>query len=260
MKRIDLYQEYNIQNKREQANGVLDVFTEETTKNKSIIVCPGGGYCCLAPHEGVPIAERFASLGYRTFILYYSCAPVTFPFALTEALCAIDYVKKTYGGEVGILGFSAGGHLVGTTLTLFNKEFALKRIAERAGIIEDDFKDRRPDFGIMCYPVVSSKPDLIHQGSFDNLCGNDNEDIRPFLSLEEQADEMTPPTFFWHTVADNGVPYRNSVVMSEAIEKFGTKTFVQLFPEGKHGLGLAPDFADVSTWPETCDRFLDTLS
>lgn len=256
MNGYDIYREYGIKKPR-RGKGNLSLIGD-VQSDITLIVCPGGGYTGLAPHEGVPVAEKFASLGIRTYQLLYSVSPVRFPYALTEALCAIDFVRKMHGGKVGILGFSAGGHLAGSAATLFDKQFATDAIKKETGLDVSKMPGCRPDYGVLCYPVVSTKEVYAHEGSFNALCGRKYSHLRDSMSLENQVSETTPPIFFWHTRADNGVPYQNSVVMSDALASFGTKTEVLLFPNGHHGLGLGNDerYPEVRVWPEKCAEFL----
>jgi acetyl esterase/lipase len=225
----------------------------------AVIVCPGGGYARRAPHEGEPVARWLNSLGISAFVLSYRVAPYRHPHPLADAQRAIRYVRAHAGrwhidpARVGILGFSAGGHLAATAATHFDGgNPAAADPVERAG--------SRPDAVILCYPVISFVQHA-HQGSARNLLGDDpSEEQRRLLSNELHVTAETPPAFLWHTAEDGGVPVENSLVFGAALRRHGVPFALHVFPHGRHGLGLAQDTPLVSTWPDLCAAWLRSLS
>jgi len=152
--------------------------------------------------------------------------------------------------RIGILGFSAGGHLTSTTGTFH----------EPGKPEADDPIERvsaRPDFLVLCYPVITmSKPEA-HMGSAHNLLGKDADpDMLKALSTETRVDETTPPTFLMHTTGDKGVPPLNSVFFYEALVRHGVPAEMHIFEQGPHGVGLAPDDPALSVWPSLCIEWL----
>lgn len=211
-----------------------------------VIVCPGGGYVNLAmDHEGRQIAEWMNSVGIAAFVLKYRLGPrYHHPAMIDDAHQAIRMVRSRaaeFGiapDRIGIMGFSAGGHLASTAATHFD-----------AGT--------RPDFAILVYPVISFTTKYTHQGSRRFLLG-DNPDpkVVESLSNELQVTPQTPPTFLFHTDTDTAVPPENSVLFYMALKKAGLPAEMHIFGEGQHGLGLAQTHADLSIWPTLLANWL----
>jgi acetyl esterase/lipase len=152
--------------------------------------------------------------------------------------------------RVGVLGFSAGGHLASTAATHF----------DRGNAQSDDPIERqscRPDFAVLCYPVIAFEQPYTHRGSQRNLLGdNPDPQLVASLSNEKQVTSDTPPTFLWHTTEDTGVPPENSVVFYLALRQAKVPAELHIFEHGRHGLGLAKDIPAVSTWPKLCEAWL----
>jgi acetyl esterase/lipase len=233
----------------------------ESRTGAAVIVCPGGGYRLLAAdHEGRQVAQWLNSLGVSAFVLQYRLGPrYHHPAPLQDAQRAIRMVRSratTWGvdpARVGILGFSAGGHLASTAATHFDegRPDATDPI-ERASA--------RPDFAVLCYPVVSLEAPVAHAGSRVHLLGETAEAaLVELLSNERQVTPRTPPTFLWHTADDSAVPVENSLLFFQALRKAGVPAELHVFPHGRHGLGLAPGDAAVSQWPGLCARWMDGL-
>jgi acetyl esterase/lipase len=146
--------------------------------------------------------------------------------------------------RIGILGFSAGGHLASSAGTHFDQgNSQASDPIDRAGC--------RPDFLILCYPVISFTTPYTHQGSKKNLLGeNPDAKLVESFSNELQVTSQTPPSFLWHTDADTGVPPENSVLFYLALRKARVPAELHIFEKGRHGLGLARDVPAVSSWPE----------
>jgi acetyl esterase/lipase len=224
----------------------------------AVVVCPGGGYRNLAmDHEGDQIAKWLNSLGVSAFVLKYRLGPkYHHPVELSDAQRAIRTVRfkaaeyRVAADRIGIMGFSAGGHLASTAGTHFD--------AGDAGA--SDLIDRvssRPDFLVLGYPVISFTTPYTHKGSLQNLLG-DNPDPKlvESLSNELQVTAQTPPTFLFHTTADTTVPVENSVLFYLALRKAAVPAEMHIYERGPHGLGLAPlDEAD-SSWPSRLAAWL----
>jgi acetyl esterase/lipase len=218
----------------------------------AVIVCPGGGYGGLAMEkEGNEIARWLNSLGVAAFVLKYRLGPkYRHPIELGDAQRALRTVRskaaqfRILPDRVGIMGFSAGGHLASTAGTHFDA-------GNPSAADPIDRLSSRPDFLVLCYPVISlNNAPYVHRGSLRNLLG-DNPDPKlvEYLSSELQVTAQTPPTFLFHTNADTGVPPENSALFYLALRKAGVPAEIHIYERGPHGVGLATtDHAD-STWP-----------
>jgi acetyl esterase/lipase len=216
----------------------------------AVIVCPGGGYVHLSMEkEGSDVAHWWNSLGVTAFVLKYRLGPkYRHPIELGDAQRAIRTVRSRAAewgvrpDRVGIMGFSAGGHLTSTAGTHFDagKPDAADAI---------DRLSSRPDFLVLGYPVVSFT-DHAHQGSKRALLG-DNPDPKLVenLSNELQVTAQTPPAFLFHTSNDGTVPVENSVMFYLALRKAGVPAEMHIYENGPHGVGLAPTDEALSSWP-----------
>ena len=215
-----------------------------------MVVVPGGGYTHKAAHEGDPVAEMLAGAGVSAYVLDYRVAPCHMCAPLADASRAIRRVRGLGYEKVAILGFSAGGHLACSAATLYtpgDPEAAdpLERLSSR------------PDGFIPCYAVVSFVA-YRHQGSLENLLGEragDQKLLRRF-SAELQVTPDTPPAFIWHTCEYASVPVENSVNLAAALARAGVPFELHIFPEGRHGLGLAEAYEDVRQWAPLLQRWL----
>jgi acetyl esterase/lipase len=216
----------------------------------AIVVCPGGGYQNLSmDKEGYAIAKWLNTLGVSAFVLKYRLGPrYHHPIELGDAQRAIRIVRSRaaeYGlqaDRIGIMGFSAGGHLASTAGTHFD--------AGNAGAADAiDRASSRPDFMVLCYPVISFGT-FAHTGSKKNLIGeNPDPKLVELLSNELQVTKDTPPTFLFHTTTDATVPVENSVMFYSALRKAGVPAELHIYERGPHGVGLAPADPVLSTWP-----------
>jgi acetyl esterase/lipase len=233
----------------------------EKANGASVVVCPGGGYGVVAAdHEGKQVAEWLNSFGVSAFVLQYRLGPrYHHPAPLQDAQRAIRLVRskaREFGIDprrVGILGFSAGGHLSSTAGTHFD--------AGRATDVDPiDHESSRPDFMVLAYPVISLVSPFTHKGSLANLLGSDPDPkLVESLSNELQVTKDTPPTFLFHTADDPGVPVANSIVFFEALQKAGVPAEMHIFAHGPHGVGLAPKDPALSTWPALCAAWMKGL-
>jgi acetyl esterase/lipase len=239
---------------------------KERATGSSIVICPGGGYVFLATeHEGKEVAEWLNSLGVAGVVLKYRIAPrYKHPAPLEDARRAIRTVRsksKEWGldpDRVGVMGFSAGGHLASTLATHF-REPDPHPTAAMDGLRE------RPDLAILVYPVVSLTAEYRHKGSARNLLGPDASKAKlTEFSNETQVTEKTPPTFLAHTMADAGVPVENSVAFAMALREHKVPFELHVFEKGQHGLGLgtgskrlkiAPE-PSFEAWPGLCATWL----
>ena len=216
----------------------------------AVIVCPGGGYQHLSMEkEGSDVAKWWNSLGVTAFVLKYRLGPkYHHPIELGDAQRAIRMVRARAAewnirpDRVGIMGFSAGGHLASTAGTHFDSGKA-----DASDAI--DKQSSRPDFMALGYPVISFT-EHVHQGSKKMLLG-DNPDPKLVenLSNELQVTAETPPTFLFHTSNDRTVPVENSVMFYLALRKAGVPAEMHIYEDGPHGVGLAPTDETLSTWP-----------
>lgn len=223
-----------------------------------VIVCPGGGYAFKAEHEGRPIAEWLNSVGYNAFVLDYRVSPYRQPVPLLDLQRAVRFVRfhsdeyKIPGNGIGVLGFSAGGHLAASSAVFFDNG--------RSGGDSVDGVSCRPDFAVLCYPVIDMSGDFGHEGSTDNLLGeNASDELKEKYSLQKQVKADTPPVFLWHTSDDGSVPVRNSLAFADALSEKKILFALNIFPHGHHGLGLAPKTPDVSKWTYMCEIWLNQL-
>lgn len=225
----------------------------------AIVVCPGGGYGGLAmDHEGKQIAEWLNSFGVAAAVLEYRHRGKGYghPAPMQDVQRAIRTVRanaekwEIKPERVGVLGFSAGGHLASTAATHF----------DRGNAQSDDPVERqscRPDFAVLCYPVIAFDQPYTHQGSQRNLLGESADPaLVASLSNEKQVTSETPPTFLWHTTEDTAVPPENSVQFYLALRRAGAPAEMHVFEHGRHGLGLAKDIPAVSLWPKLCEDWL----
>ena len=226
----------------------------------AIVVCPGGGYGRRAPHEGEPVARWLNGLGIAAFVLDYRVAPFRHPFPLLDAQRALRTVRHRAAAwrvdprRVGILGFSAGGHLAATAATHHDA-------GDPTAADPIDRLSSRPDLLVLCYPVITFAGPARHAGSMRNLLGDaPTEAQQRHLSGELQVNANTPPTFLWHTAEDAGVPVENSLLFASALGRHGVPFALHVFPQGRHGLGLATDAPGASAWPALCATWLRTLS
>jgi acetyl esterase/lipase len=234
---------------------------KEKATGAAVVICPGGGYGHLAiDHEGHQIARWLNSFGVAGFILKYrhrnSGAGYGHPVPLMDAQRAISMVRARAAefevdpARIGILGFSAGGHLASTAATHFHT----------GRTDTDDAIDRvscRPDFAVLVYPVISLTEWFTHVGSRTNLLGRDGDaELIRQLSNELHVTPQTPPTFLLHTNEDTAVPAENSVYFYLALRKAKVPAELHIYEKGQHGVGLGAAAGAVGTWPRRCEEWM----
>ena len=216
----------------------------------AMIVCPGGGYGALASnHEGRQVAGFLNSLGIAAFVLRYRLGPrYHHPIELGDAQRAVRTLRAHAGewrldaARVGVMGFSAGGHLAMSASTLFDAgDPGSVDIVDRSG--------SRPDIVVLGYPVISMTAPWTHAGSKRNLLGDDaNVDMARRLSGEHAVTRETPPTFIFQTNEDRSVPAENSLHYFLALRQAGVPAEMHIFEKGPHGVGLANDDPSLAPW------------
>lgn len=244
-------------------NPKLDYYPadEEISNGTAVIICPGGAYWLLAVgHEGAAVAHWFNRLGISAFVLKYrlpsneimndkSVGP------LQDAQEAIRMVRRNANewgidpDRIGIMGFSAGGHLASTASTHFDEN-----------VYEADTISARPNFSLLIYPVITMKPEFTHQGSKKNLLGeNPSEEQIIRFSNELQVNEDTPPAFLVHSLNDGAVPVQNSINYAMAMKNFLIPCELHIYQHGGHGYGLGRSNDTESYWPDACENWLRVL-
>ena len=262
-KEEDLTNESGVYRISKVTDPTLTVFAppKEKANGTAIIICPGGGYEHLAyAHEGVATAKWLNEIGITAFILKYrlpsdlimkdkSVGPLQ---DAQEAMRIVRRNAKEWNinpGKIGIIGFSAGGHLASTLCTHYNDE-----------IYNADTTSARPDFSILLYPVISMKPDITHKGSRENLLGSNptKTEIENF-SNDLQVNKNTPPAFIVLAENDKSVPVQNSINYFLALKKFNIPAELHIFQTGGHGFGLGKKGETESYWPEVCKNWLQVM-
>ncbi|MBZ9630057.1 alpha/beta hydrolase fold domain-containing protein [Salegentibacter sp. LM13S] len=238
----------------------LKIFlTENPGKNASILILPGGGYSHLSVEkEGRKVAKWANSLGLNAFVLHYrlpsdeimedkSLAPLA---DAQQAMRLIRNKAKDWNlnpDQIGVLGFSAGGHLAASLSTRFEEKIAS----------EDQGISARPDFSILIYPVISMMNEFTHKGSQESLLGkNADEDLLRKFSNEYLVSAQTPPSFLVHATDDKAVPVENSLEYYKALKENNVPVEMHVFEDGGHGFGLGQKGTN-SFWPKNLEKWLD---
>jgi acetyl esterase/lipase len=234
---------------------------KETANGTAVIICPGGGYGRLAvDHEGSQVAVWFNKMGVTAFVLKYrlpsdvimkdkSIGP------LQDVQQAIRLVRSrsrefnTDPNKIGIMGFSAGGHLASTASTHFNE-----KVYET-----NDTTSARPDFSLLIYPVISMDTTITHRGSRNALIGlKPTPELEKRFSNELMVTDKTPPAFLVHATDDGTVPVENSIRYLLALRAHHIPAELHIYQKGGHGFGLGKSNGTESTWPEACKKWLES--
>ncbi len=238
----------------------LDIYPAPGRLNvrTAVVVCPGGGYHHLAlDHEGKQVAEWLNSLGITALVLKYRLGPAyRHPSQMMDVQRALQYTRANAESlscrpdKIGVLGFSAGGHLASVSGTHILK-------ANPASKDPLQQVSSRPDFMILVYPVISLATEITHLGSKINLLGEKPDaKLVESMSSELQVTAETPPTFLILGDNDKAVPAENSLVFYAALRKAGIPAELHIFQRGPHGFGLAPLDSTLSLWPHLCKNWL----
>lgn len=234
-------------------------------KRPCMVVCPGGGYARCSEREEEPIALKFLNWGFNVFVLRYSCEPHRYPTQIREVAAAFEEVYANADQwhcdttKIGIIGFSAGGHLSAHYSNAYNSEAVRKVFPE----------SKKPNFTVLCYPVISADESFAHKGSFQNLLGTypHGADVEKY-SCEKMVSADTPPTFIWHTAEDQAVPVKNSLVYATALADNKVPFSLRIYPYGVHGLStvdhltldedrLDPKTLLANTWLDDLKSWMD---
>jgi acetyl esterase/lipase len=228
-----------------------------TGTGTAAIVCPGGGYACLAvDKEGAEATRWLTSLGVTACLLKYRVAPYRHPAPLTDVLQAMRIVRSrarelgVNPSGVGIVGASAGGHLAASAATMFDASEG------KTGAALDAIC-ARPDFVVLLYPVITMAEPHAHAGSRRALLGErPSAELVARLSLERAVTAATSPAFIMHTAEDASVPIENSILFYRALRAAGVPAELHLYESGAHGFGWQAGLGPTSEWPERCADWL----
>lgn len=220
--------------------------SKENNCGTAVLICPGGGYSGVSAFkEGAEIAKWFNELGVSAFVLYYRMPNGHYEIPLKDAQTALSIIQKRARewkinkNKIGIMGFSAGGHLASTVGTHFR------------------IKAERPAFMLLAYPVVTMNKDLTHNGSRENLLGkNPSDELVKLYSNELQVTKKTPPTFIVHARDDGAVPIANSENLLKALQKNKVPAKLVTYDQGGHGFGMRKKGIPVENWPQEMKAWL----
>ncbi len=246
-------------------NPHIEVFlpSKSNSNGQAVVIFPGGGYSILAyDWEGTDIAKWLNSKGIAAFVVKNrlpddASSKIGHLSPFLDARRAIRLVRfyaadfNIDKNRIGVMGFSAGGHLAATLSTHYDDE--IPSVKDSIAL-----ENARPDFSILLYPVITMQNDYTHQGSRTALLGeNPEKDLIDKYSNETQVTENTPPTILIHSSDDGAVPYQNSVQYYDALIEKGVKAEMHIYSTGGHGYSLAIGQSHLSTWT---DRVVDWLA
>jgi len=210
----------------------------ESYPKPGMVVCPGSGYAKCAKREAEPVAIRLLGMNFQVFVLTYSCAPLRYPIQLLEVAALFSLIHQNQKewdvdpDKVGIMGFSAGGHLAANYSCCFDGEE-----------IKQYFKENyRPCMAVLGYPVISADLSILNTDSFEQLLGHhpEGEEGKKY-SCEYLVSSKTPPTFIWHTAEDQCVFVENSLRYATALSRNKIPYTMHIYPHGEHGLSTLDD-------------------
>ena len=232
---------------------------EQSEPSPAVLIFPGGGYAFRSEKfEGLHVAEWLNTHGISAFVLNYRLSAD--PVPLEDARLAMALLRSEAAAynidpdRIGVMGFSAGGHLAATLSTLYDDETRPP--------LPEPYTDysTRPDFSSLAYPVITMQPPHAHQGTRGIITGGDlSEAKRQSLSAEVLVDAATPPAFIWSTITDEIVPYQNSQMYADALEAHGVPYRLEFYDTGPHGTGLAQDEPDANVWPAQFIEWLNEI-
>lgn len=237
--------------------------TLSSANGSSVIIFPGGGYGHLAKnHEGMEIAKWFNSIGIHAFVVHYRLGSSGYrhPIMLMDAQRSMWWVRQNankYGidtSKIGIIGFSAGGHLASSLGTHFQS------YVENCLTKTETQYQLRPAFMILGYPVISMDNEITHKGSKKNLLGENPEDyLVKLMSNELQINTLTPPTFIFHSSDDKVVVVENSIRFYQGLVKYNVPAEIHIFATGNHGYGMVKERGiAANSWGNLCKSWLIT--
>jgi len=235
----------------------LTFYPAEKPNGSAVIVCPGGGYGGLAAHEGEPFAQFLNTLGITSWVLKYRLGPkYKHPVMLGDVSRAIRTVRanaaewKLDPKRIGIMGFSAGGHLASSVSVHYDD-------GDPQAADPIDRVSSRPDVSVLCYPVITMMDDFTHKGSQTNLLGHDAPlELKKKMSSELQVTKNTPPAFIYHRWGDGGVPVENPLQYAAALRKNGVRFELHVYDHNGHGQGFAKDDPIDGDWTQRLAHWL----
>ncbi|MBQ4377969.1 MAG: alpha/beta hydrolase [Treponema sp.] len=248
-------------------------------KRPFALIIPGGAYNHVGIREGEPVAVKMNSLGFHAAILNYTIKPMKFPDALTDLANAVALIRSNAEKwnidphKIVVIGFSAGGHLAGSLGAFWNSEF-LKDYVQHAP------EEIKPDALLLSYPVITSNNKYWHEESIKNVIGSispenaekicrslGKENMTEVVSIEKNITKDFPPAFIWHTLQDECVPAKNTLLLADSLYEAGIDCEYHLFNRGKHALSLATEESshsgridiekECSLWPELFINWLE---
>jgi acetyl esterase/lipase len=222
------------------------IASEDNNSGTAVLICPGGGYSGVSfIKEGEEIAQWYNKIGVSAFVLYYRMPNGHHNIPLKDAQTAMEIIQQRAKEwninrkKIGVMGFSAGGHLASTLGTHFTN------------------KRNRPAFMVLAYPVISMQAAITHKGSRNNLLGKmPNEALVQLYSNELQVNKKTPPAFIFHAQDDKAVPILNSQLFADALRANKVPVELYIFPEGGHGIGMRPTNPEADKWPEMLENWM----
>ena len=217
----------------------------------AMIVCPGGAYQYKADYEGAPIAERLNEFGISAFVLDYRVLPCSSYAPLSDAQRAIRVVRSLGYEKVGIMGFSAGGHLSACAATMYD-------LGDPCAVDPIERLSCRPDAFAPCYGLLSMMEGETHEGCTCEFLGELAADtgVRRSFSPYLNVTSFTPPAFIWHSWGDDLVPATHSLRLAAALQDKGVPYSLHVYEKGCHGMGLANGVEDIGEWPILCAHWL----
>ena len=257
--KIALYSTIPNTNKTAETLSAIDIpslyIYEKEGSDKAVLVIPGGGYGHVAiDHEGHAIAKEFNKHGYSAYVLYYRLPKDSTMIdrkigPLQDAQRAMQVIREKHDyKKIGVIGFSAGGHLAAT----------LSNHYDDVKIPNDSKTSLRPDFSALIYPVISMDDAVTHKGSKRNLIGEHPEpNVERYYSLDKQVDKQTPMTFLVHAKDDKAVPIENALRYKMALDENGIANEIEIYETGGHGFGLI-NKTDSKSWSNSLFNWLST--
>lgn len=237
---------------------------KEIATGAAVVICPGGGYSILATYEGLDYAIWLNEQGIAGIVLKYRLASngYHYPAPFQDVARAMRYVRAhaaEWGldaDKIGVMGSSAGGHVASWMLTHFDE-------GNPQAKDEIERQSSRPDFGILCYPVISFTDEITHKGSRKNMIGeHPSQKLIKELSNELHVTPQTPPCFLWHTSDDPTVNVLNSIEFAASLAKAGVHSEIHVYRHGPHGQGLGAHGWNPEKrlpWTKECERWLKEL-
>ena len=242
-------------------NAVINCFLHGGKKQRAaVVVCPGGAYKTLADYEGDVVAKKYYKAGFNAFTVKYSVGEkATFPAPITDLSVALKIIRENANNwqvdsqKIAVLGFSAGGHLALSLGTLWNDP----EVQAAACCTKEENK---PNAIISCYGVTGARFWLFHRPIFDVLTkGRTEKEGKNILHNPKNVGKHTPPVFMWHTFNDTAVPVDEAIELMTALSKNDIPFESHIYPNGRHGLGLAKKDKDLKAWHKLSVKWLNRL-